>query len=87
MSDLEYLSIPTGSRDSQKTSQGSGPMLIPTPIPGLGPAWGDPRSSRLLRQSLTIGLDYKRLIICDRQQLRGVEGTLSEDQTAYITGL
>ena len=46
-----------------------------------------PGSSRMLRQSLTIGLDSKELIISDRQQLSGVGGTSSEDQTAHIAGL
>ena len=49
------------------TSQGSGPMLNPTPIPGLGSAWGDPRSEDWYKQSLTNGPASKGLTISDKQ--------------------
>ena len=56
--DLEYLSLPTLPRGSQKISQGLGPLLSPTPIPGLGSVGGDPVTRRRPRQSLTKGLDF-----------------------------
>ena len=42
LSDLEYLHQPPGPRDSQKTSQGLGPLLYSTPLLGLGTTGGTP---------------------------------------------
>ena len=56
LSDLEYLTPPTCSRDSHKgLAKGLGPILSPTPLLGLESAWGDPGPRGSFKQSLTRG--------------------------------